>query len=60
MVILTAVFAPLPYRDYRKTDRIHQHEQEIPQEPCTDPKDGGLCTYLPIDPRDAQKETGKV
>ena len=33
---------------YPKTERIHQHEQEIPQEPCTDPADGGLCTYLPI------------
>ena len=47
-VILIAVFAPLFYKDYRKTERIHQHEQEIPQEPCTDPADGGLCTYLPI------------
>ena len=47
-VILIAVFAPLSYKDYRKTERIHQHEQEIPQEPCTDPADGGLCTYLPI------------
>ena len=47
-VILIAVFAPLLYQDYQKTERIHQHEQEIPQEPCTDPADGGLCTYLPI------------
>lgn len=47
-VILIAAFAPLFYKDYRKTERIHQHEQEIPQEPCTDPADGGLCTYLPI------------
>lgn len=47
-VILIAIFAPLLYKDYRKTERIHQHEQEIPQEPCTDPADGGLCTYLPI------------
>ena len=47
-VILIAVIAPLLYQDYQKTERIHQHEQEIPQEPCTDPADGGLCTYLPI------------
>ena len=47
-VILIAVFAPLLYQDYRTTERVHQHEQEIPQEPCTDPSDGGLCTYLPI------------
>ena len=47
-VILIAVFAPLLYQDYRTTERVHQHEQEIPQEPCTDPADGGLCTYLPI------------
>lgn len=46
--VVLAVFAPLAYQGYDKVERVHQHRQAVPQEPCAQTDDGGLCTYLPI------------
>ena len=46
--IVLAALAPLTFVGHEKVGRVHQHRQNIPQSPCTDPVDGGLCTYLPI------------
>lgn len=46
--IFLSVLAPLLFSGHKKVARVHQHRQAVPEHPCTETDDGGLCTYLPI------------
>ena len=48
LALVLAVAAPLALPEHRTKPRVHQHRGALPEAPCTDPEDGGLCTYLPI------------
>ena len=48
LALVLAVAAPLALPEHRTKPRVHQHRGALPEAPCTNPEDGGLCTYLPI------------
>lgn len=44
--VLLAVFVPTVFAS--PSQRVHQHLQALPSEPCPTGDSGGLCTHLPI------------
>lgn len=48
LALVLAVAAPLALPEHHTKPRVHQHRGALPEAPCTNPEDGGLCTYLPI------------
>ena len=44
--VLLAVFVPTVFAS--PSQRVHQHLQALPSEPCPAGDSGGLCTHLPI------------